>query len=209
MGRMTTADRPRPRQRAFWSDTRFLLGVLLVAVSVVGVWLVVAAARQTVPVLAAARTIVPGDVVSADDVRVVDVSLGQVGDAYLTPGAIAEGAVAVRTIGAGELVPIEAVGDSAAARVTTVVVDAALDVPASVVEGSRVEVWHAPAVEDGTFEVPRILVADATVSSVVRDEGVLGGAEASLEIVIPRADVAAMLAAQSDGSALSIVPAGG
>lgn len=205
---MTVDDRPRSRARPFWGDTRFLLGVLLVAASIAGVWLVVAAARQTVPVLAAARTIVPGEAVSGDDLTVVDVALGQAGDAYLTPGTIDAGAVATRTIGAGELVPVDAIGAGADARVTTLVVRTAVDVPAAVAEGARVEVWHAPPADDG-FEPPRILVADATVATVVRDDSMIGAADASLEVVVPRSDVAAVLAAQSDGSALSVVPVSG
>jgi hypothetical protein len=205
---MTAADHPRSRPRPFWSDTRFLLGVLLVAASIAGVWFVVTAARQTVPVLAAARTIVPGETVSGDDLTVVDVALGQVGEIYLTPGTIEAGAVAVRTIGAGELVPADAVGAGADARVTTVVVRTGADVPGAVAEGARVEVWHAPPDDDG-FQAPRILVADATVATVARDDSMVGGADASLELVIPRSEVAAVLAAQSDGSALSVVPVSG
>lgn len=206
---MTVADPRRSRPRPFWNDTRFLLGVLLVAVSIAGVWLVVAAARQTIPVLAATRTIVPGEIVENGDLRVVDVALGATDSRYIAPDALAEGAVATRTIGEGELVPADAVGADADVRVTTVVVRTSVDVPAAVAAGTPVELWHAPAVEDGTFDVPRILVPDATVASVTRDEGVLGGAEASLELVIPRSDVAATLTAQSDGSALSVVPVGG
>src|SRR3546814_10777299 len=114
-----------------------------------------------------------------------------------------------RSIGEGELVPAEAVGAAADTRVTTVVIDTAVDVPATIDAGTRVEVWFAPAVERGVFDTPRILVADATVASVTRDEGVIGDAGAALELVIPRADVAATLAAASDGSALSVVPVTG
>jgi hypothetical protein len=206
---MTSVDRPRSRPRAFWSDTRFLLGVLLVVASIAGVWLVVGAARQTMPVLAAARTIVPGEVIASDDLRVVDVALGSLDASYLAPSALEDGAVATRTVGEGELVPADAVGSADDVRVTTVVVQTSADVPASVTPGTAVELWHAPPIEDGRFDVPRILVPDATVVAVTRDEGVLAGAQASLELVIPRSDVTATLAAQSDGSALSVVPVGG
>ena len=37
----------------------------------------------------------------------------------------------------------------------------------------------------------------------------MGGGAASLELVIPRADVAAMLSAMADESALSVVPTAG
>ena len=206
---MTASDTARPRSRAFWGDARFFLGILLVVASVAGVWFVVAASRQTVPAFAADRTIVPGEAISSDDLRLVDVSLGQLGDAYLAPDALADGVVATRTIESGELVPRSAVGEASAVRTTSVVLRSAVDVPGSVEAGSAVEVWAAPMVERGSYDVPRILVADATVVSVTRDDSMIGGGSASLEVVIPRADVAATLAAMADESALSIVPATG
>ncbi|WP_375384769.1 SAF domain-containing protein [uncultured Microbacterium sp.] len=206
---MTALESVRRRPRAFWSDARFFLGVVLIAASVAGVWFVVASARQTVPVFAAAHTIVPGEALSGDAMRVVDVALGQVGDAYLAPEALEEGQVATRTIEAGELVPQSAVGAAGAATVTTVVVRSTVDVPASVDTGTVVEVWSAPLVERGVYDTPRILVADATVAAVTRDDSMIGGGAAALELVIPRADVAAVLAAMSAGAALSIVPTAG
>lgn len=206
---MTAAEPSHSPRRAFWGDARFFLGVLLIVASVAGVWFVVSAARQTAPAYAAARTIVPGEAVTADDVRAVDVALGQLGDAYLTPEALDAGLVATRTIAEGELVPSAAVGDAEGARTTNVVVRSAVDVPASVGAGSVVEVWAAPLGKSGEYDPPRILVADATVVSVTRDDSMMGGGAAALELVIPRADVAATLAAMADESALSVVPSAG
>ncbi|MHC2999272.1 SAF domain-containing protein [Microbacterium sp. HJ5] len=206
---MTAVETARTPRRAFWGDARFLLGVLLIVISVAGVWLVVTAARQTSPAYAAARTIVPGETVTSDDVRAVDVALGQLGASYLTPSQLAEGLVATRTITEGELVPAAAVGDAGAARTTNIVVHSAVDVPTAVEAGTVVEVWSAPLGEDGEHEAPRILVADATVVSVSRDDSMMGGGAAAIELVIPRADVAAALAAMSDDSVLSVVPTAG
>lgn len=206
MGGMTVAESVRTRRRAFWGDARFLLGILLIVASVAGVWFVVAAARETAPAYVAAHTIVPGQVIAADDLRHVDVALGHLGGVYLSPDAWEEGRVATRTIEAGELVPADALGAAERAHTTNVVVQSAIDVPASVDEGSAVEIWAAPLVEPGEYDAPRILVADATVVSVTRDDTLMGGGAAALELVIPRADVAATLAALADESALSIVP---
>jgi hypothetical protein len=206
---MTAIDSARPRPRAFRGDARFVLGILLIVASVAGVWFVVTAARQTVPVFAATRTIVPGEAVSQSDVRVVDVALGQLEEAYLAPDALDGGLVATRTVEAGELVPQSAVGASSAAATTTVVLRSAVDVPASVAAGTVVEVWEAPLIERGSYDAPRILVPDATVVSVTRDDSALGGGAAALEVVIPRADVAAVLAAMADESALSVIPTAG
>ena len=206
---MTATDSARPRSRRFWGDSRFLLGMLLIALSVAGVWLVVTTARQTAPVYAAARTLVPGETVAADDLRVVDVALGQVSDAYLAPTSLEQGVVATRTVGEGELLPSDAVGAAADARTTSVVIRTAAEVPASIAAGTRIEVWHAPPVDRESFDAPRILVADATVATVTRDDAMVGAAQATLEIVIPRDEVASMLSARSDGSVISVVPVAG
>lgn len=206
---MSVTETTRAPRRAFWGDARFFLGILLVVASVAGVWLVVAAARQTTPVYAAARTIVPGEVIAADDLRVVDVALGSLSDAYLTSDDLGDAVVATRTITSGELVPAAAVGGADSARTTSVVVRSTVDVPASVAAGTVVEVWAAPLLEQGQYDEPRILVADATVVSVTRDDSMIGGGAAALELVIPRADVAATLAAMADESALSVVPTSG
>lgn len=202
-----TAARPRPR--AFWADVRFLLGIALIIASVAGVWLVVAAARQTAPVFAAARTIVPGEAIDASDLRVVEVALGQLETTYASPATLEPGAVATRTISVGELVPQDAVGDAARVRTTTVVLHSATEIPAAVASGSTVEVWSAPQLERGVFDTPRILVAAATVVSVDGDESMMGTAGSAVELVIERADVAGTLAAIAGGANLSIVPTAG
>lgn len=206
---MTEVSTARPRPRPFFSDVRFLLGIALVVVSVVGVWLVVAAARHTEPVFAAARTIVPGEPVAAGDLRVVEVALGGMTDAYASPASLEPGSVATRTIAAGELVPRTAVGAASAARTTSVVLHSASEVPASVLPGATVEVWAAPQLERGVFDAPRILVAAATVVSVSRDDTMIGTGGTAVELVIARSDVAATLTAIADGSSLSVVPATG
>ncbi|WP_127820532.1 SAF domain-containing protein [Microbacterium sp. CPCC 204701] len=205
---MSVTENVRAPRRAFWGDARFFLGILLVVASVAGVWLVVAAARQTAPTYAAARTIVPGEVISAGDLRVVDVALGPLGDTYVSADDLDDAAVATRTIAAGELVPTASVGAADSARTTSVVVRSTVDVPASVTAGTVVEVWSAPPLGQGEYDEPRILVADATVVSVTRDDSMIGGGAAALELVIPRADVAATLAAMADEAALSVVPTG-
>lgn len=207
---MTVAEHVRSPRRAPWGDARFLLGILLIVASVAGVWFVVAAARQTAPAYAAARTIVPGQTITVDDLRPVEVALGPLGEAYLTPDEWTDGTVATRTIEEGELLPAAAVAPADSVRTTNVVVQSAIDVPASVEEGAAVEVWASPPAGSGASKAPRILIADATVVSVTRDDAIMGGgAAATLELVIPRADVAATLAALADESALSVVPTTG
>lgn len=206
---MTAAVSSRPTRASARPDLRLILGIILVLASIVGVWFTVQAARTTAPAYVATRTIVPGEAVTADVVRSVEVSLGGLSESYLSTADVESGLVATRTIEVGELVPAAAVGSADAARTTRVVVRSAVDVPASVAAGTVVEVWAAPQRERGVYDAPRILVADATVVSVARDESMIGGGAAQLELVIPRSDVAAALTAMSDQSALSVVPVAG
>jgi Flp pilus assembly protein CpaB len=73
----TTAVRRRSARLAAptWLDGRMLLGVALVAISVVGGVIFWGAARETAPVLVAASDLPAGHVVTASDLTVADVKL--------------------------------------------------------------------------------------------------------------------------------------
>lgn len=197
------------RRRAVWADARFIVGLVLVALSIGGVWLVVSSAATTSPVLQATRTIVEGEALASGDFRVVEVNLGTVTDAYVAPQALRPGQVANRTLSDGELLPAAVVSDAEASRTTTVVIDSSTGVPEQVRTGSVVELWHAPPLDDsGALDTPRLLVADVTVASVTTADGMLAAEGTSVELVIDRTDIADVLAAITGGSVLSIVPIG-
>jgi hypothetical protein len=192
-----------------WTDLRFFIGLLLIVASVAGVWLIVGAAKQTSPVLQAVRTIVPGEPLTSADVRVVDVVLGSAGAGYLTPATLEPGLIATRTIAEGELVASAAAADADEGRTTSVVVRSTVPVPAAVAPGSVVELWDAEPLSEGKgFAEPRVLLSEATVASVDRDDGPLSAKTTTLELVVSRAEVGEVLAAMTGGSSLSVVPVG-
>lgn len=194
--------------RPFFGDLRFVIGLVLIAASVAGVWLLVSSSRQTTPVLQATRTVLAGETISSAELQVVELGLGSLTDSYLAPQSLEPGAVAVRTLTAGELVPLAAVGEPDELRTTSVVIGSTA-VPAEVTAGTPVELWHAPPVDDGrAFEEPRILVGDAVVAAVAEEEGMLAGSRTDVEVIVDRADVAEVLAAITGGDAISLVPAG-
>ncbi|MGF2948453.1 SAF domain-containing protein [Microbacterium alcoholitolerans] len=195
-------------RRPVFGDVRFIIGVVLVIASVAGVWLLVSSSRQTTPVLQATRTVVLGETIDSGDLQVVDVGLGVLTDAYLAPQDLEPGSVAIRTLSSGELVPLSAVGPAEDARTTTVVVNS-ITTPDGVGAGTVVELWHAPLHKDGrSFDEPRILVGDAVVVAVAEADGMLAQSRTDVEVVIDRADVAAVLAAITGEDAISIIPAG-
>ncbi|MFJ4997494.1 hypothetical protein ACIP5T_05040 [Microbacterium sp. NPDC088619] len=196
-------------RRAFWGDARFLIGIAVVALSIGGVWAVVSTSGTTTPVLQATRTIALGEALIASDFQVVEVGLGTVTDRYLAPQELRTGQIASRTVFEGELMATAAAEDGDANRTTTIVVESSTGIPAGVAAGSVIELWHSPPVDDGSGQgPPRILVADATVASVTKTEGMLTAEGTTAEVVIDRADVADVLAAITGGSVLSVVPIG-
>jgi hypothetical protein len=204
---MTTIPRPR---RAPWGDLRFLIGLLLVIVSIAGVWLLLSSADSATPVLQATRTIVQGEPLASDDFQVADVGLGGITEDYLAPQDLEPGHVAGRTIGAGELLPASAAADAESLSLTTVVVETATPLPGEVAPGTVVELWTAPLSEDGrAHDAPRLLLADAIVGDVKKPDGMLADGHTAVELVIDREQIAEVLTEITGGSSLAIIPVGG
>ncbi|MFS0852468.1 SAF domain-containing protein [Microbacterium sp. 179-I 3D4 NHS] len=197
------------RHRAPWGDLRFLIGILLVVVSITGVWLLVASADTATPVLQATRTIVEGQPLVSDDFQVAEVALGGLTDDYLAPQQLESGRVAARTIESGELLRSSAAIAADDTRRTTVVVETGTPIPTEVDAGTVVELWTVPVREDGrSHDSPRLLLADAIVGEVTEADGMLSDGSTSVELVVDRAHVAEVLAEITGGSALAIVPVG-
>lgn len=203
---MASAKSSRSGRRPFWADLRFALGIVLVIVSVAGVAFVVSAASRTDSVYAARSTLVPGQEITARDVAPVDVALGTLAAEYLSEGELRAGMVATRVVAEGELIAVGALGKEEETTVTNVVLRSDVDVPRAVAPGDTVEIWMAEVLDTGAVDMPRVLVSEATVVSVSRDDSMIGGGAAQVEVVIPRSDVAAVLQGLSNGSGLSVVP---
>jgi hypothetical protein len=202
------ARQPERPPRSFWFDPRFAIGIGLIAASVLGVLWLVAAADRTVPVYAAASELSAGDRIAASDLVEHDVRLGELGDNYLTVADLPEeGLVVVRSVSAGELVPMSAVGSGAGLRVNSVVVSIAGGLSRSIQPGAVVDLWSAREIEHGEFGPPAVLVSSATVVRVVEPEGfVAGGAARTVEVLVPRAQTARVLDATANNDTMSLVP---
>lgn len=196
------------RRRAFWFDPRFAIGLILVIVSVLGVMGLVASANSSIEVLAARDTLTPGEHVTAADLVATSIRAANPERFYLRASDIpAGGVVLTRTIAAGELVPKSAVGSAAGVDLTSVVVALTTALPASVDPGTRADVWSARQVDSTGFAAPTVLVSSAVVVRLVEQKGlVTTNAGPSVELLVPREDVAAVLEAVATGAAMSVVP---
>lgn len=202
---------PRPRRR-FAVDVRLVLGLALVAASVVAVTVLVGVADTRVAVYAAADALAPGDRVDADDLVERSVALDGSEDLYLlVESTPADGFVVTQPVAAGQLVPLSAAGSLDGARATSLVLQLAGPVSTVVETGSLVDVWGVASLEQGEFGTPVVLASQATVVRVLEDETLIagsGGGASTVEVLVPRTRVARLLQAIANGDPLAVVPSG-
>jgi hypothetical protein len=209
------ADVPLPAPRAArlrrpgWRDPRLLLGLTLIGVSVlVGSWAVTSAGR-TVPVLVARETLVPGTVLDRDLLLVHEVHLPEGTAAYLGAGDDLSGLVVTRPVGAGELVPAGAVGDGVGLGLRPVAVTSAVRPSDDVRVGAVVDLWLLPASRDAD-RAPEEVASGLTVSQVAEPTGAFAvGTGTTVHVLVPVADLPAVLGAVSSEGTVAVVPVPG
>jgi hypothetical protein len=201
-------------RRPSWRDTRLLVGVLIVAASVALGARVVAAADRSVPVYATTTTLVTGRALSPSDLTVVRVHLGPGTATYLSARSpVPVGVTVVRTLGAGELVPISALGTSAAVQVRPVTVPLEGAPPAGLRAGTRVDVWSsAKDLTAGatTYQAPRRLAEAVEVSAVTGDGDRWSVARgSSVQVLLGRSELPAVLDGLANGARMVLIPVPG
>ncbi len=217
----TVLDLPAPTavrlRRPGWRDPRLLVGLVLIAASVaLGSW-AVGAAQRTVPVWVARDVLAPGDALQPEDLVVADVRLGGGADRYLRADAdLPPDRVVLRTVGAGELVPLAAVGSADALAVRPVAVPLAGPASRGLVAGASVDVWFTPSGADAVAEgapadaAPRQLASALTVAEVSAPDGAFGtGGGRTVHVLVPVDDLPAVLAALAGDGVVDVVPVPG
>ena len=203
-----TRTKATPRRTRFRFDPRFAIGLVLVAASVAGVSGIVANADRTTAVYTARVALAVGDRIDASDLVATQVRLGVADTLYVTPGRVpADGLVVTRTIAAGELVPASAVGTRSGESVTNIVVELQGKLAAAIGPGSVVDVWSSRQTDRGLFGPPAVLVGEAAIVRLVEPAGFMaadGGI--SVELLVPKAKVAAVLESVANGDAIAVVP---
>jgi hypothetical protein len=191
-------------------DVRLLIGLALVAASVVGVVALVGAVDARTTVYAAASGLSPGDRIDRGDLVEREVSLDGADGLYLGVDELpADGLVVVHPVHDGELLPRTAVGDASGIRSTALVLELTAPPSSAVRAGAVVDGWASPADAEGRgFGAPVVLVPDAVVVRVVEDDGLVSSGGSAIEVLVPRSRVARVLQAQAAGDALAVVPAG-
>lgn len=190
-----------------WKDTRLLIGVLLVLLSVVIGAMAFRAVDDRVGVWAASTPLTPGESIDESDLKRVDVQLGDGSATYLRSDQdLPDGAVIDRELRAGELLPRSAVVSPLELDVQRVPVRVDPVSLSNLTKGSRVTVL-APAVpkpsperrrsdERPTYEV---FARRVTVYALPKSSGgVMGTGSGSAAILVVPKDLVADLLSLDD-----------
>jgi hypothetical protein len=193
--------------RPTWLDTRLVLGVLLVLVSVVVGARTLAAADRSQLVWTAGSDLAAGVTLTADDLVASQVRLfGSAGGYLPAHGDKPVGHVLDRAVGAGELLPGSALvrpGDVDLRQVSVPVMPG--HVPPGLARGDQVDVWATPSQDSGAVRgeraaASRLVLRSVTVQQPMDDGSALGAsAERSVVLVLRPDDVGELLSAMSHG----------
>ncbi len=175
----------------------------------------VASADDRVPVYAAAVTLKPGDRLGADEVTRVDVQLAAADGTYLSGvGDVPADSYVLREVRPGELIPASAIGGMDQIGLAPVTLRADANSVRALVAGSTVDVWISRRDPSATQE--RYLEASLALHSVVvawipSDQGSFGvtAATASVQVLVPAADVQSVITAVDASARFTLVPVPG
>ncbi len=157
-------------RRPGWRDPRLVVGLLIVAGSVLLGAATLTRADDTVPVWVAAGELTEGQPLGSADLEVRRVRFGDPSDAdrYLSATQpLPDGLLVTRVVGQGELLPRSALGTREGGDLVEVPISVSADqVPATVRVGSVVDVWVAPdAGSDGSVEAVAVLSGVVVVAA--------------------------------------------
>lgn len=188
-----------------WRDPRLIVGIVLVLVSVMLGALLVTRLAATTTVMAARVDIVPGDEITADMLTTVDVRLGDREHMYVSSmDQVPDGSVATQTVRAGELVAASTVGQAADVQLRPVVIPVDSAVAESVTPGGTVELWRTSNADNEQPADAEMLIDGAVVRRV--DEGsAIGMQSMTVEVLVPRDDVSAILEALGEDGRLDVI----
>jgi len=214
------AELPRPTaarlKQPSWRDTRLVVGVVLVLLSMAIGAKAIAAADDTVPMYAAVARLVPGQPVTQSDVRRVDVQLGADRARYVVADHdIAPDTFALRDVRPGELLPTSALGKKADIDLKPVSVPVESGAAAQLASGSIVDVWvnakDASSAAEKYGNPVKTLEAAPVVRIPEASSSALGSASGKsvVQIMVPEVRVQALIAAIDQGARITLVPVPG
>jgi hypothetical protein len=176
-------------------DFRLVLGVALIAGSLVSAHIISQSTTRMVKVWSAVNNLAPGEVIEESDITISRVSLSDSANMYLDGEQSIIGTSVVRAIKSAELIPAYSLAQDASLDLHVVPISvSSLRLPDGVNGGSIVDIYGIPR-NSATFagnidskNGSKLLLADISVDSINRESSRLGG-DIGLSILVPVSQV--------------------
>jgi hypothetical protein len=181
------------------------LGMLLISISMGGVWWLIEANNRTEEFLVAAKPATSGSMITESSFRIVSLNLGESSRLYLKPGDLEPGNYLLNTMAVGQLVALGSVASAIIDARQPVVITSTMPLPRGVGVGDFVDIWVSESQEGGLFAEPLTLVLDAEIVDITTATGVMADQQPQVQVLVPVESVSPILDAVASKHALSLI----
>ena len=187
------------------SRKNLLLGMLLITISMVGVWWIIEANNATEEFLVAAKPAASGSIITESSFRVARMNLGESSRLYLKPGDLESGNYLLNNMAVGQLVARGSVASAIIDARQPVVITSTMPLPQGVGVGDFVDIWVSESLEGGAFAAPMTLVLDAEIVDIAQATGVMADRQPQIQVLVPVESVSPILDAVASKDAISMI----
>ena len=182
-------------------NPRYLLGLILILASFSSAYLISKSSDRMIMVWAANVDLAPGEMIEADDLKVIRVRLPDNAAQYLDSKTDLIGTTVLRAIGSSELIPSFALTSEIDLSLARVPISIAREwAPIELRNGSLVDIYGIPnranQFSQDSNPSSRLLISNIAIDSVDASSRELGG-RIGMTVLVPQARVEAIVSAIS------------
>ena len=196
-----------PARRPAWRDPRLIVGLALIAVSIILTTSIVSAARGGATVYRATQAILPGDVLGSHNIAPTRLDVDT--SVYATADALAPGATVSEEVAVGEILRVSAIADTSVETARRLVITVSDSLPSSVQAGDQLDLWRVQQASGGqSGQGAAHLGVRATLVRVLEQTTSIAAKGTRIEILVDEASVGAVLEATAGKNSLAALPVG-
>lgn len=184
--------------------TMLIGSLLLIAVSVAGVFVLVEQNKVTESFLVTKVDLATGSPVTSEDLVQVEVALSVAADNYLRANQLPVDAYLLRPLSEGELIPVTAITNTEAQGSSNIVITPAIELSSQIRPGQLVSLWASPRIDYSNFGEPVLLANEVEVVQINEPESGFAGALAAVEIRVPSEVLEFIIRAVANNDALAV-----
>jgi hypothetical protein len=206
---MKPASAARPSRR-FRRSSKTLVGIALVVASVAGVGAIVSNFSKTRVIAITLGEVAAGQSIDASDVQALTVMDDPLFNNYATPQDFVSSPISARSLGAGQLIPLGALGSEVLSDDSVVTLELSIGEPEWLKAGALTELWVAAPGAENSFLAPFVLSPQLRILRVSKDEGFAADTLTTrVDVLVPRRYLPGVIHALANRYFLHLSPLSG